>query len=189
MAVEALDLPFVWGGAAGGQFGNAVLTRLPVVSSEVVQLPSAGRSQGRSATRLELSLADGRTLRLIGTHLQNTNDQESMAVRMTEIGRVIDLWDDRPLTIVAGDLNPKQGDPPEYPPRVPGRFEEIARLTGAGLTPTTDLSNCSQPTSNANCSDYIFVGPGLEPSTYRVVNVPGFDHRMLVADLRVTPAR
>ncbi len=107
---------------------------------------------------------------------------------MVEIERVIDLWGEQPLTVVAGDLNPEQGDPPDYPPRVPERFDEIARLLDAGLQPTTDLTTCAAPTSNDNCSDYVLVTPDLEPVDYHLVDVPGFDHRMLVTDLAIIPA-
>ena len=62
---RSLDLPFTWGPAAGGQFGNAILSRSPVASSRVVTLPSVGRTQGRSATTVQLTLADGRSLRVI----------------------------------------------------------------------------------------------------------------------------
>ena len=184
---RSLDLPFTWGPAAGGQFGNAVLSRSPVASSRVVTLPSVGRTQGRSATSIQLTLADGRSLRVIATHLQNNNDPESMDVRMAEVDRLVDLWGGEPDAIVVGDLNPKQGDPPDYPPRIPGQYAEIDRLVDAGLTSAADLGDCSRPTSNDNCSDYIFTGAGLRTVSYEVVEVPGFDHRMLVADLRLRP--
>ena len=94
-------------------------SRSPVASSRVVTLPSVGRTQGRSATTVQLTLADGRSLRVIATHLQNNNDPESMDLRLAEVDRLADLWGGEPDAIVAGDLNPKQGDPPDYPPRIP----------------------------------------------------------------------
>lgn len=72
--------------------------------------------------------------------------------------------------------------PPEYPPRVPGEFEEIARLLAAGFTTAQNLEACEFPTSNDNCSDYILVGPGLSQPSFQVG--PNFgDHRMLVAEV------
>jgi endonuclease/exonuclease/phosphatase family metal-dependent hydrolase len=101
---------------------------------------------------------------------------------MKEIDEILAHWNGAFSTVLVGDLNPKQGDPPEYPPRVPGQFEEIARLLAAGFTTAQNLEACEPPTSNDNCSDYILVGPGLSQASFQVG--PNFgDHQMLVAEV------
>jgi endonuclease/exonuclease/phosphatase family metal-dependent hydrolase len=130
-----------------------------------------------------VDLGGGRAITVLGTHLQHRNTAEAHAARMTEIGEVLEHWGAAAATVLAGDLNPKQGDPPEYPPRVPREFEEIAALLAAGFTTAQNLETCDPPTSNDNCSDYILVGPGLSQASFEVGENFG-DHRMLVA--RVT---
>jgi endonuclease/exonuclease/phosphatase family metal-dependent hydrolase len=177
-----LGLHAVWGGAASPQAGNLVLSRFPVLASEVVTLPKAGNSMGRSFVFARLDRGGGETLDVLATHLQHRNDPASMEARLEEIDRILAYWDGAPATVLAGDLNPKQGDPPEYPVRRPGEFEEIAALLEAGFTTAANLDACSPPTSNDNCSDYILVGPDLTEASYTVADPYG-DHRMLVADV------
>jgi endonuclease/exonuclease/phosphatase family metal-dependent hydrolase len=184
---RALDMPYVWAPAAGEQFGNAVLSRLPVSRFRVAALTKDGNSMGRSAARVELGLSGGRRLTVVATHLQNRNDPGAVAARRTEVQEVLDLWAGAPLTILAGDLNPAQG-PPDYPARVPEDFSELQPLLAAGFTTAADLTGCDRPSSNDNCSDFVFAGTGLEPRTMDVVAVPGFDHRMLVTDIGVPAA-
>ena len=178
-----LGMRMVWGAASGPGFGNVILTRFAVTDSEVVTLTHWDDYQGRSLVEAAVDLGGGRAITVLGTHLQHRNTAEAHAARMTEIGEVLEHWGGAAATVLAGDLNPKQGDPPEYPPRVPREFEEIAALLAAGFTTAQNLETCDPPTSNDNCSDYILVGPGLSQASFEVGENFG-DHRMLVA--RVT---
>jgi len=177
-----LGLNAVWGPAASQQAGNLLLSRYPVVEGEVVTLPKAGRSMGRSLVYAVLDRGEGETLEVLATHLQHRNDPASMEARLEEIDRILHYWDGAPVTVLAGDLNPMQGDPPEYPVRRPGEFEEIAMLLDAGFTTAANLEACDPPTSNDNCSDYILVGPDLTQESLTVADLFA-DHRMLVADI------
>ena len=177
-----LGMRMVWGAASGPEFGNVILTRFAVTDSEVVTLTHWDGYQGRSLVEAEVDLGGGRAITVLGTHLQHRNTDEAHAVRMKEIDEILAHWDGAGSTMLVGDLNPKQGDPPEYPPRVPGQFEEIARLLAAGFTTAQNLEACEPPTSNDNCSDYILVGPGLSQASFQVGSNFG-DHRMLVAEV------
>ncbi len=177
-----LGLNAVWGEAASQQAGNLLLSRYQIVTSEIVTLPKAGRSMGRSLVCAELNRGGDETLEVLATHLQHRNDPASMEARLEEVGRILEYWDGAPATVLAGDLNPKQGDPPEYPVRRPGEFEEIARLLEAGFTTAANLEACDPPTSNNNCSDYILVSPDLTEQSLTVADLFA-DHRMVVADI------
>lgn len=172
-----LGLDFVWGGAADQQFGNVVLSRLPIVDSSVTALPVAGDSQGRSLLRAELALGDGENLTILGTHLQHRNDPSSRSARMEEIQMILDQWEGAPRTVLVGDLNPRQGDPPAYPSRVPRDFDEIRAILDAGFTTAQNLERCDTPTSKRNCSDFIFVTPDLHETTFEVGPSSVSDHR------------
>ena len=137
---------------------------------------------GRSLVSAVLERGEGETVEVLATHLQHRNDPASMEARLEEIDRILEHWDEAPTTVLVGDLNPKQGDPPEYPVRRPGEFEEIAILLEAGFTTAANLEACDPPTSNDNCSDYILVGPDLTQESLAVADLFG-DHRMIVADI------
>jgi len=180
-----LGLPFVWGPAADNQFGTLVLSRLPVTSVRLVRLPVAGSAQRRSAVRATLDLGRGRHLVVLATHLQHHNDQASMAARMREIDLVLREWGGAGPAILVGDLNPRQGDPPGYPPRHPGEFAEVRALLAAGFVTAQDLAACPHPTSGRNCSDFVLVTPDLDQRAEVVNGVTSFDHRPVVSAVQL----
>ena len=122
-------------------------------------------------------------LHVLATHLQHRNDATAMSVRLAEIDRVIAAWGRGKATVLAGDFNPKQGEPPQYPTRRPRSFAEIAALLNAGLTSRADLDACSAPTSGRNCSDYVFVSPDLTQTSYVVVDSSASDHGLTVTNI------
>ncbi len=179
-----LDLPFVWGPAADNQFGTLVLSRLPIIEANVDDLPVDGRAQGRSVVRAELEVAGGEPLTLLATHLQHRNDDSAMEARLREIDQIIGEWNGARRTLLVGDLNPRQGDPPDYPPRRPGDFAEIRALLDAGFTTAHNLVACSEPTSGRNCTDFVLVSPDLHQEVSVPAEEGAFDHRPVVSTVR-----
>ncbi|MDQ3643204.1 MAG: hypothetical protein M3450_17495, partial [Actinomycetota bacterium] len=180
-----LDMPFVWGPAADQQFGTVVFSRLPIISTQVRKLPVAGRAQGRSLVQAVLDLGDGQRLTVLATHLQHRNDESSMAARMHEIDVIIGQWARAPRTILVGDFNPRQGDPPRYPLRRPGEFPEIRAILESGFRTDQDLTDCSQPTSARNCSDFVFVTADIDQQVRVLQDVTDFDHRPVMSTIHV----
>lgn len=180
-----LDLPFVWGPAADQQFGTVVFSRLPIISTQVRALPVAGRAQGRSLVRAVLDLGGGQRLTVLATHLQHRNDESSMAARMQEIDVIVGQWARAPRTILVGDFNPRQGDPPRYPLRHPGEFPEVRAILDAGFGTGQDLTACSQPTSANNCSDFVFATADIDQQVRVLQDVTGFDHRPVMSTITV----
>lgn len=84
--------------------------------------------------------------------------------------------------MLAGHLNSKQGDPPQYPMRRSGEFGEIAVLLEAGFTTAANLEACDPPASHDNCRDYVMADPGLTQESFVVADLFG-DRRMLVAEV------
>ena len=179
-----LDLPFVWGPAADNQFGTLVLSRLPVIEASVHDLPVDGRAQDRSVVRAELGVGGGEPLTLLATHLQHRNDTSAMAARLQEIDVILREWSGARRTLLVGDLNPLQGDPPDYPPRRPGEFAEIRAFLDAGFTTAHDLAACSEPTSGRNCTDFVLVSPDLDQEVSVPAEDGAFDHRPVVSTVQ-----
>lgn len=89
----------------GGDYGNAILSRLPVTSHKNIPLPSHYVGEQRGALVAELTAPDGRTpFRLIATHLDyRSNDGE----RRDSVKRLEELAGEAPgrPTLLVGDLN------------------------------------------------------------------------------------
>jgi endonuclease/exonuclease/phosphatase family metal-dependent hydrolase len=109
-------------GASDAVWGNAVLSRFPIVASEVVRLPREGVPLRRSALRVELDLGGGQGLRVVVTHLHHVEGPDGARVRLAQLPRVLELAAGRPATVVMGDFNAEPGS------------AEVALLRAAGLT-------------------------------------------------------
>src|SRR3989304_5564568 len=59
-----LEMPYVYGPAADGQFGNAVLSRFPIVDWAVGELPKSSGSRPRGSPLSLLDIGRGDTVRV-----------------------------------------------------------------------------------------------------------------------------
>ena len=93
----------------GGGYGTAVLTRLPVRSSESVKLksyyaPTKENAEQRGVQVLDLGVAEGPALLFLCTHLDyRPSDDERMNSAVT-INKLVRKRGDT-LAIIAGDFN------------------------------------------------------------------------------------
>jgi endonuclease/exonuclease/phosphatase family metal-dependent hydrolase len=117
-----LRMPYArFAGASDAIWGNAVLSRYPIVAGEVVRLPREGVPLRRSALRVELDLGGGRRLRVVVTHLHHVEGPDGARVRLAQLPRVLALASGRPATVLMGDFNAEPGS------------AEVALLRAAGL--------------------------------------------------------
>ena len=172
------DLTVAYAAAADRQFGNALVSRVPLAEVRVLDLGQGGGAQRRSALRAVLP--DG--LLVYGAHLQARNTPQAESTRLDQMRAIVDDWDGRPATVVAGDLNPRNEyvDDSEQPPKV---ITNLEVLVDAGLVTTQPTQVCTEPTSNDNCSDYVFTSPDLASAPNEVVDVEVSDHRPVLARL------
>ena len=95
---------------AGGQYGNAVLTKLPVLRHQNIPLPSFYDGQQRGALCVELNW-QGRPLVFVATHFDyHPLERERMASAKT-VNELIARYGETPM-ILAGDLNATLGSAP-----------------------------------------------------------------------------
>lgn len=125
---QRLDMPYVYGAAAGDLWGNAILTRLPMQST-VHHFDNPGRIP-RGAVESEIG-APGQTYTVINSHLDHALD--GGPAREAQARTLLDIWGGRTHTVLAGDLNaesdarsmqllwqvgfldPDAGGPPTFP--------------------------------------------------------------------------
>jgi endonuclease/exonuclease/phosphatase family metal-dependent hydrolase len=149
----------------GGLFGNAVLTRLPILDVVIHPLPYTEATEKvvtypRAAIAVTVQGPDGQPLRFISTHFQHNLPED----RVAEAGAINQLFagenDDIP-TILAGDMNAK---PDSEPMSILHR-----RWTNA-------IDKAATPTSSGKTRiDYVLYRPAHR---FRVVETKVIDERM-----------
>lgn len=95
---------------AGGGYGEAVLTRHPVIYTKNNLLPHTPNAEPRAALEIQIELPGGEKVVFVGTHLDHLRDQTN---RMNQAGRIKELYLDNNLPmILVGDLNAAPGSDP-----------------------------------------------------------------------------
>jgi endonuclease/exonuclease/phosphatase family metal-dependent hydrolase len=95
---------------AGGGYGEAVLSRYPVLYTKNNPLPHSAKAEPRTALEVHIELPTGAKIVFVGTHLDHLRDQSN---RMMQASRISQLYENYDLPIVlAGDLNAVPGSDP-----------------------------------------------------------------------------
>ena len=114
-----LNMAIVFSGTEEPHWGNAILSRLPILASGSGELPRDRSLIGRGYTWVEIDIGAGDPLLVINTHLHQI--EEDHDIRLLQVPVLLDFWDGRPNSILLGDLNAESGAP------------EITLLEEAGL--------------------------------------------------------
>jgi endonuclease/exonuclease/phosphatase family metal-dependent hydrolase len=157
------------------QWGNAILSRYPMVAAKASPLPSEGLPLQRGYLQAEVD-AGGTSVRVISLHLHHIAGEGE--VREVQVDALLRDVDAGSRTIIAGDFNAK----PES--------EEIRMLVDAGLVDLgASLGEEPGYTSPAEAPvqriDYIFLSPDLAPETFRLLETTASDHLPLLAVVRL----
>ena len=165
-----LEMPYVYEPAADPQFGNAILSRLPILEATGGALPFGEGPQQRSYIMTRLDTGNGRDLTVIGTHLQESAGDP--ATRTNQIDTLLDVWGGASPAVVAGDMNLQPDE------------EDVQRFLDAGLVSVQDeIGDPCEPTAfepepDKPCDrpDWVFATPDLDPSEFLIVRTPASDH-------------
>jgi endonuclease/exonuclease/phosphatase family metal-dependent hydrolase len=189
---RALDMQLAWGPAidevrAHGeprQYGNALLSRLPILISDVHRLPGGGEPRSALRTMLEL---DGGTLWVTATHLTTRSVQE----RAEQGAALAALHTERMEGgVLVGDFN----TPPDAPElaALRERFTDAWELAAergdqAGWRFWRGDEGDTFPAhSPRKRIDQVWVSAGVSVAGARVLDAGGAsDHLPLVVDLQV----
>ena len=94
----------------GGGYGEAVLSRHPIIETKNNPLPHSAKAEPRAALEIHIELPGGVKMAFVGTHLDHQRDQSN---RMMQAGRIMELYENYNLPIVlAGDFNATAGSDP-----------------------------------------------------------------------------
>src|SRR3712207_5327120 len=181
-----------WGPAIDGpradgeprEYGNALLSRLPILISDVHRLPGTGEPRSALRTMVEL---DGGALWITATHLTTASQQE----RSAQVAALAALHTEPMGTgVVVGDFN-ADPDAPELAP-LRERFTDAwelapARDDQAGWRFWHAGHGDTFPAAGARTRiDQVWVSPGVDVTAARVLDGAGAsDHLPFVVDLAV----
>jgi endonuclease/exonuclease/phosphatase family metal-dependent hydrolase len=181
----SIDEPAGTGRTGQRQYGNALLTRLPLLASEVHRLPGGG--EPRSALRV-LVQRDGAALRVTTTHLSSS----SAADRAAQAAAIVAALptDTREPTVLVGDLNAHVGAPElqVLHERFADAWELAAdRTDQAGRFSLRAGRGLTHPARHPRVRiDQVWVSAGVTVADARVLDGSGTsDHHPLLVDLHI----
>jgi endonuclease/exonuclease/phosphatase family metal-dependent hydrolase len=114
-----LGMPYLFHGTTDPMWGNAILSRYPVVAYGWAPLPRAGTLLARGYLWAEIEVGGGEPLLVIATHLHHIEDEHGP--RLEQVPVLLRFWDGRPHALLMGDLNSM----PDFP--------EMGLIRDAGL--------------------------------------------------------
>jgi endonuclease/exonuclease/phosphatase family metal-dependent hydrolase len=170
-----LEMHMIFSGTAGPMWGNALLTRFPILAQGAVSLPSDGAILDRGFLWARLSVPGGDSLLVIVTHLHHIEaDRE---IRQHQLATILGWWAQRPKTVLVGDLNSEPGS------------SEIRALIQAGLQdawarPGFGAGYTSPALGPHERIDWIWLSSDLTPIDAQVPGQVASDHLPLVATFR-----
>ena len=166
----------------GGEYGDAVLSKYPILEKRSYRLPCAAEQPGedRSLCVIRVQI-DGKDLYVASTHLDHLSGDACRLVQATEIRRIRDTELEGDL-ILCGDLN-----------AIPSS-NVIATMTSF-LTNTGPIDHYTYPSDDPSRKiDYIMYAPiehfGVQNcqvvsrGDQQVGGVDASDHRPVIADIR-----
>lgn len=167
----------------GGLFGNAVLTRFPILDVAIHPLPYTESTPERTtyprgAIAVTVTGPDGKSLRFISTHFQH-NVPEDRVAEAKAINQLFAAEGDGLRTILAGDMNAQPHEEPIT--------ELLMHWTNAIDKAMTPTAPATMPRSRI---DYVFYRSN---SSFRflesrvIPEVMASDHRPVLAILELHP--
>jgi endonuclease/exonuclease/phosphatase family metal-dependent hydrolase len=173
-----LKMQVLFQGTADPVWGNALLTRLPILEQGAAPLPLAGTLLPRGYLWATLDAGLPEPLLIIVTHLHHVESEH--APRLEQVPVLLDFWDGRPYTLLVGDLNSEPGYREMELLQEAGLLDAWAAAgTGDGLTwPAID------PFERI---DWIWHTPDLRPRQSQVLRSTASDHLPLLAEFEPSP--
>jgi len=171
----ATGLAPVFGPAADEVWGNALLSRYPVLEVQRTRLPQGRDPLTRSALTVVIELPDGSPLAVVVTHLSDVDRQgDTRLPQAQSLAAIVARLRERGIpTVLAGDLNARPGDP------------ELAVLEDLELSRALADNRLTYPDVSPRVQiDHILIPPGSVIVRVETLATGLSDHRFVVVELR-----
>jgi len=171
---ERLDMPYVFGPTADPFWGNAILSRYPIVEHAHYDLPPRDLPVLRGFTVVLVDLGNGDRLQVIATHFHHV--EGDTGIRLLQSRAIVNFWGGDGRTVLVGDLNAHPHAPEIEILRQAGLVDVVARIEPPPVY--------TWPSVNAHRRlDYIWVSQDLKVTGIRVPLSNASDHLPVVAEI------
>jgi endonuclease/exonuclease/phosphatase family metal-dependent hydrolase len=170
-----LDMQMVFQGTEEPIWGNAILSRYPIIETGFGELPKEGSLIKRGYLWALIDVGAEEPLLVIVTHLHQV--VADVDVRLAQVPVIMDFWDEKNSTVFLGDLNAEPDS------------EEMELIAEAGLmdgwieagegSGYTDASN--NPVKRI---DFIWHSVDLETIEIEVIQTQASDHMPVIATIK-----
>jgi len=162
-----LGMPYVPGPTADALWGNAILSRYPIIAHGSALLPMGGVRLQRGYLWARIGAGAGEELLMIATHLHDP--EEEGHIRQMQVPPILEFWAGRPSAVIVGDFNAQPSDP------------EIGMILNAGLKDSfaqvgTGLGYTYASNNPYKRIDYIWASPDLSVSDLVIPQSTASDH-------------
>ncbi len=169
---QRLKMPYVFGPTADPYWGNAILSRYPIVAFSRHELPTRDLPIKRGFIAALIDLGNGDTVKIIATHFHHL--EGGTAIRQLQSQAILDFWNDLDSTIIMGDFN---GEP---------NSSEIMALRREGLVDTARVMYATPPFTYSSEMptrriDYIWISGDLQVLDVFVPFSRASDHLPVIA--------
>jgi endonuclease/exonuclease/phosphatase family metal-dependent hydrolase len=168
-----LDMPYISGPTADPFWGNAILSRYPIVDYVEYALPPRDLPVRRGLLSATIDLGNGEQIRVIATHYHHI--EGATAIRQLQAQETIKIWDSDKQTVLLGDLNAVPDDPEMVILKQASLVDALA-----GIEPPVYTWPAQNPYVRI---DYIWVSPDLKASGVHVITSNASDHLAVVAEI------
>ena len=173
-------------GTTDPTWGNAILSRHPIISTDREYLPLVGTPMRRGHLGAVVRVGD-RSVLFISTHLQHVNDRsvhdedpeaDLYPVHREQIETILEAWGGIQPAVLVGDFNARPG------------WRQIEDLLSAGWVDSWPEAGSGDGfTARSNDPrhriDYVFHTPDIDALDAGVIQSQASDHLPVVVDLRI----
>lgn len=172
---ESIRVRHLLPGMGTGYYGNMILSRYPIIESDILRLPTSWGSEPRTALRAVVATPYGQ-VEVWSTHLglshRDRQNQVETLLEAVESSRI--------PSIVLGDFNALPGSPEIQ--AMTNRLQDVGELAGDGRGTFYVDASLEQELPRI---DYIWLDEGLLPVGYKVIDSQASDHLAVTADIVV----
>jgi endonuclease/exonuclease/phosphatase family metal-dependent hydrolase len=171
-----LDMAYVFRGTEEPVWGNAILSRYPIVDWGWGELPRAGKLIGRGYLWARIEVDGPEPLLVIATHLHHLGPDSQ--ARQEQVPDILQFWNGRPYSILLGDMNAEPGSP------------EMDLISDAGLNDSWSLAgeglgNTYSSHDPVKRIDWLWHSDDLIPMEIEVIQSQASDHMPVLALFRI----
>lgn len=164
---QRLNMPYIYGPVGDPLFGNAILSKYPILEYKNELLPKGDVPLQRGFIWTNIDLGNNEELFMIATHLHHV--EEDNHIRKPQIEAIVNYWKNHDKTVILGDMNAE----PHYPETQiyynSGLLDTFIEAgTGNGFTYSSD-----NPDKRI---DYIWISPDLAASDFVIPESTASDH-------------